>query len=510
MTGVLVEANADLLDILRKTRPADHIEHCAVVADDSETVDFFISNQSELSSLSKTFVEEWRQGEIGLKKVVKVPARRVNSLLEKHFDASPPVFLAVDVEGLDLRILMDVDWQTWRPVVVQAEPSDHFEQGQSTRITEFMDGQGYVLIARTAVNLIFVDRRTLPSDALQPVLRPTQSEFRATEVPSGPSGYKEDVSVGIVMRTKNRQVLLRRALESVKRQSYPHWQLVIVNDGGAPEPVMALVDAVFSGDQRVSVIHHSVSVGMEGASNAGLAKLETDLATIHDDDDSWSPDMLAVTTRILRQRHAKMPSIRGIVSRINFVEEVVTGNLIEINSISIWNDHSSDRLREGLISLSRLTVQNLFAPIGFVFDLAIARELGGFDDKLPVLGDWDFNLRFCMDHDIWVHPEALAFYHIRRSATGDLGNTVIAKKSQHELYDRYLRNRSLRNAADLGLAALIMNLPEHMQHSGVVANVPPVVSGERMAGKKTKSGFKAFLSDLNRKRKALRNRGAGK
>ncbi|WP_368859267.1 glycosyltransferase family A protein, partial [Xenorhabdus bovienii] len=63
------------------------------------------------------------------------------------------------------------------------------------------------------------------------------------------------MSVGIVTRTKNRAVLLRRALESVKDQTYPHWQLVIVNDGGQPEPVDALVNSVFGNDKRVSVIH---------------------------------------------------------------------------------------------------------------------------------------------------------------------------------------------------------------------------------------------------------------
>jgi hypothetical protein len=308
------------------------VEHCAVVADAVETVDFYISNQSELSSLSRAFVEEWRDGVVGLKHVVKVPARRIDRLLEKHFSAEPPVFLAIDVEGHDLGILMDMDWQVWRPVVVQAEPSDHFETGQSGRIIAFMEEQDYVLAASTAVNLVFVDRRAMLADAV----RPDETTRGGTEKDVAAARkhlYGKDVSVGIVMRTKNRTVLLRRALESVAKQTYPNWQLVVVNDGGDPEPVIALVQAVFGGDKRVSIIHHATSVGMEGASNAGLARLRTELAAIHDDDDSWAPDMLAVATRILRQRNGSMASVRGIVTRINWVSEAVTGNLIEIGKI---------------------------------------------------------------------------------------------------------------------------------------------------------------------------------
>ena len=43
-----------------------------------------------------------------------------------------------------------------------------------------------------------------------------------------------DATVGIITRTKDRPVLLKRALESVVNQSYEDWHLVIVNDGGDP------------------------------------------------------------------------------------------------------------------------------------------------------------------------------------------------------------------------------------------------------------------------------------
>lgn len=111
-----------------------------------------------------------------------------------------------------------------------------------------------------------------------------------------------DLSVGIVTRTKNRIVLLRRALESVKNQSHENWILVIVNDGGDPAPVDRLVASIFNTDSRVRIIHHPESKGMEAASNAGISALDTDYAIIHDDDDSWAPEFLKVTTQTLIEK----------------------------------------------------------------------------------------------------------------------------------------------------------------------------------------------------------------
>lgn len=253
-----------------------------------------------------------------------------------------------------------------------------------------------------------------------------------------------ELSVGIVTRTKNRVVLLRRALESVKNQSHTNWHLVIVNDGGEPTAVNRLVDAIFSSDSRVQVIHHPTSLGMEAASNAGISVLTTNYAIIHDDDDSWAPEFLKITTQTLAEKQKKFPNIRGIVTQLNSVFETVTANLIEIDRVEPWQASQFDHLEEGFLSVQKMLVRNQFPPIAFLFDLSICIELGMFDDTLPVLGDWDFHTRFLLQHDIWVHPEYLAFYHHRVSASGALGNTIHAEVHTHRAYRQILRNKWIR------------------------------------------------------------------
>lgn len=158
MKGVVVEANEDLLADLRKGRPDDTVVFGAVQDEDRATVMLSKSNQSELSSLDRRFVQEWAGGTVGEKALVEVPALRMNGILAEHFADAAPVYLSVDVEGLDLRLLQDTDFGRWRPWIVQAEPSNHHIAGNGRQIFQFMATRGYDLIAATQVNLIFADK----------------------------------------------------------------------------------------------------------------------------------------------------------------------------------------------------------------------------------------------------------------------------------------------------------------------------------------------------------------
>ncbi|MCZ7891831.1 glycosyltransferase [Agrobacterium salinitolerans] len=437
MSGVLVEANPALIADLEKVRKQDLVLNKAIIVGDSDTAELFVSNQNELSSLSRRFVEDWQDGAVGLKDVITVQASRMNDVLEEFFSERAPLYLSIDTEGLDLDLLKDVDWDRWRPAVVQAEPSEHFIENNAELISQLLESKGYVLVAKTAVNLIFMDSSLATKNSASQV----DGDGAGAESVSGPTG------VGIVTRTKDRAVLLRRALESVKNQTYEDWRLVVVNDGGQAESVDWLVGQIFEGDARVSVLHHEVSKGMEAASNAGLATLNTEYAVIHDDDDSWAPEFLASMTSTIARRQKTFPSIKGIVCRINTVFETVVGNEIIIERVEPFRSWHSDNLDEGLLSVQKMLVRNQFPPIAFMFNLPSAREIGLFEESLPVLGDWDFHSRFLLKHDVWVVPEFLSFYHHRVSSTGALGNTVHAGADRHRLYNQKIRNDLIRKVA---------------------------------------------------------------
>jgi FkbM family methyltransferase len=165
MTGVLVEANNALIGQLREIRPFDTVLEAAVTASDQDDIEFFVSEKSELSSVSRRFVEEWAQSKVGIREIKHVSAIRIDRVLSQHFASKVPIFIAIDIEGMDLSVVNDIDFIRWRPALVQVEPSDFFAPGTTAELLRVLSKHGYVLVAKTDVNLIFADHRRIVSMA---------------------------------------------------------------------------------------------------------------------------------------------------------------------------------------------------------------------------------------------------------------------------------------------------------------------------------------------------------
>ena len=62
--------------------------------------------------------------------------------------------------------------------------------------------------------------------------------------------------ISIIMPVYNvREDWLRQAISSVIAQTYPHWELICVNDASPAPHVRPVLDEMAAGDSRVVVIH---------------------------------------------------------------------------------------------------------------------------------------------------------------------------------------------------------------------------------------------------------------
>jgi glycosyltransferase involved in cell wall biosynthesis len=294
----------------------------------------------------------------------------------------------------------------------------------------------------------------------------------AEQSDSWPKRSASPERLGIVMRTKDRPVLLYRAIASVLLQDFEAWHLYLVNDGGDSDLVDYIVKKhapMLRG--RCTVIHHADSKGMEAASNAALAASDQDFIVVHDDDDAWHPNYAkSVVSFLDKPENARF---LGVCTGCTVVTEVIQGaEVIELERHD-WLCEGSDR---GIIDFALITTANRFPPISFTFRKEALRLAGGFDDKLPVLGDWDFNLRVLSYGDIAVIKKPLAYYHVRRDQkrSGAYANTDVKR---HEHYNTVLRNRFLRQGlegqAGIGLVQALAHTLSAARPNGVS---PPFTS----------------------------------
>jgi glycosyltransferase involved in cell wall biosynthesis len=260
--------------------------------------------------------------------------------------------------------------------------------------------------------------------------------------------------VAVIMRTKDRPLLLRRALKSVSQQSFSDYVLVIVNDGGSKKTVEDLLSELDSPKDNINVIHNENSLGMQAASNIGIKSSRSKYVVIHDDDDTWSVKFLEQTVN-----HLETTNSMGVVAATDLVVEKIENNSVKKISASRLHPELEN------INLYKMCFENYAAPINFIYRRSVFDEIGYYDESLGGVADWDFGLRFLLKYDIdyLKTSEALAFYHHRPPGSGKDVNSVFT--STHRNLENLIVNRYLRKEIASGKFGLgyIMNSLRHQQ-----------------------------------------------
>ncbi|GAA5148580.1 hypothetical protein GCM10025768_10450 [Microbacterium pseudoresistens] len=242
--------------------------------------------------------------------------------------------------------------------------------------------------------------------------------------------------IGIVVRTKDRPALLSRAIDDILAQQYESWHAVIVDDAGDPKAVDAVIDALDAADRaRFSVVHREVSTGRSAAANAGLDRLDTEFAILHDDDDLWHPAFLADAVAWLDAH----PGDIGVVAPTEIVYERPEGDgFVEVSRVPFWAGMTS-------ITYADLLQVNRFVPIAYLYRRAVHDEVGPYREDVHAAEDWEFNLRVSRRHPIgYLGGEVRAYWMQRRGVDGALGNSMFVLADDHEYYDRMIRDEALR------------------------------------------------------------------
>jgi glycosyltransferase involved in cell wall biosynthesis len=156
--GVLVEPDEQLSQSIRKKRPRDVCVASAVGTTYDTEVSFF---KMSADTLSTTKIETVELYENRLAAEIKVPQLHINVLLEKYFPDNCPIYVSLDVEGLDFQLLSSWNFSRWRPVIICVETLTYSQNKTATKVQEIfnlMTENNYFRYADTYINTIFVRR----------------------------------------------------------------------------------------------------------------------------------------------------------------------------------------------------------------------------------------------------------------------------------------------------------------------------------------------------------------
>ena len=200
---------------------------------------------------------------------------------------------------------------------------------------------------------------------------------------------------------------LNAAVESVRKQFYPHWQLCIADDGSTLPATREALDAIEAlADARIVITRLDTNQGIAGASNAALGLATGDYIGLLDHDDELTRDALL---EMVRQILQKRPDL--LYSDEDKLDE--EGRHIDPH---FKPDFSPDYL-----------LSNNYVCHFSVLKRSLVERIGGFRTGFDGAQDFDLVLRAAEAAESIVHvPQVL--YHWRRVP----GSTAVTSAAKPE------------------------------------------------------------------------------
>jgi GT2 family glycosyltransferase len=168
---------------------------------------------------------------------------------------------------------------------------------------------------------------------------------------------------------------LRRAIDSVRAQLYPDWQLCIADDASTEPHVRRVLEEYAARDSRITPVFRERNGHISEASNSALAAATGEFVALLDSDDELPPHALYMVAEEINA----WPDAELIYSDEDKIDE--SGRRYEAYCKPDWDP-------------DLFGSQNLFSHLG-VFRTALVRKVGGFRPPLDGSQDYDLALR-CM------------------------------------------------------------------------------------------------------------------
>lgn len=212
--------------------------------------------------------------------------------------------------------------------------------------------------------------------------------------------YERGPTVSVVIPARNEACHLPDVLTALRRQTYPWWEAIVVNDGSEDE-TGRIAEEWSRAESRLRVLHQN-GRGLAAARNAALQNGRGELVHFLDADDAIDATFYEGAVTALQSASGQSRVGRCAVSRVALV----------------WGEAEIARIDPAPgpeeFQFSELACRNIRQPVCHVFERRILDATGVFDESLAHCQDWDLWLRFArVGVDFLPADEALAWYRFR-------------------------------------------------------------------------------------------------
>jgi glycosyltransferase involved in cell wall biosynthesis len=208
--------------------------------------------------------------------------------------------------------------------------------------------------------------------------------------------------ISCITPTYNRAALLKDSIESTISQTYPNWEMIIVDDGST-DNTKCLVKSYIDKDNRIKYYKNS-GKGGASARNFGISKANGDYIAFLDDDDISLPHRFK--------------------SQLNAAER--NGSRFIVSGYEV-RDKKTDKLK----SVVRLELKGSGAgfPSRWLIKRDLLLQVNGFDEDYPSMQDIELSYRLA-EHEIFALQDEIVsiIYPTSNSVSTRMENSLAGKE----------------------------------------------------------------------------------
>jgi glycosyltransferase involved in cell wall biosynthesis len=203
----------------------------------------------------------------------------------------------------------------------------------------------------------------------------------------------ENPLVSIIVRTKDRPKLLKRALQSIASQTYSPVEVVLVNDGGCDLDIEEL--KIVLGDISLNYIRLEKNVGRAQAGNIGIENTKGKYIGFLDDDDEFHQDHVVTLVSFLEQSDYA----------VAYTDSFMIYKEYDPGTYELKSDVKKEVVFSQDFNYDKLLFENYIPFMCLLFGRDPLVSSGGFDKGFDLYEDWDLLIRIGKNYP---------FYHIKQ------------------------------------------------------------------------------------------------
>ncbi|MBL1217490.1 MAG: glycosyltransferase [Planctomycetes bacterium] len=259
----------------------------------------------------------------------------------------------------------------------------------------------------------------------------------------------------VIMPTWNRRKMICKSIDSVLAQTYPHFELII-SDDGSTDGTREFLESHYAEGFRSGRIRwvDGPHTGVSGARNRGLAAATGDWIAYLDSDNSWRPDYLMCIAAEYISQPWRRTAYTGLrVNRGHTDQQMVFCKPFDWAQLS----------RQNYIDL------NVFSHHRDLF-----AQLGGFDESLQRLVDWELIIRYTELYPPAFVNGVLADYYIYKD-TDHITTTEPLQENWDKVWSKHHVARLTHGSDELRLAYVLWDFPA-LSQTFVISEIREMVA----------------------------------